>query len=386
MVVLHALFPFVTLFAVLLVSSCATSPATPALPAEPQVTATPAAPAAVTPTPQATVTPMPTATATSTPQATTTPTPRATATPAIPATATPAATTVGKAPPKNVIAVESFLADIAQNVAGDRLKVASLIPLGTDPHSFEPTPADIVAVAGSDLLIVHGAGLEGFLDYLIRDAGGNHQVVEAAAGLASREPREVDPEHEEAHQSAEEQIHHHPEGDPHFWLDPNNVVKYVENIRDGLSKVDPEGAESYAANARAYIRQLRELDRWIAEQVKQVPPERRLLVTNHESFGYFADRYGFSVVGTVIPSFSTDASPSAQQMAQLIDSIRQSRARAIFLETGANPQLAQQIARETGIKVVTQLYTHSITAPGGDAPTYIDMMRYDTRAIVDALK
>ncbi len=381
MVLLHALFPFVTLFVVLLASGCAASPATSTLPAEPRATATPAA----------------STTATSTLPTTATPTPRATATPTPRATATPAATPTSRVPtpsplvpagkvPKNVIAVESFLADIAQNVAGDRLKVASLIPPGTDPHSFEPAPADIISVTGSDLLIVHGAGLEGFLNDLLEDAGGNHQVVEAAAGLASREPREGDPEHEETQQSAQGEVHHHPEGDPHFWLDPNNVVKYVENIRDGLSKVDPEGAESYAANAQAYIRQLRELDRWIAEQVKQVPPEQRLLVTNHESLGYFADRYGFSIVGAVIPSFSTGASPSAQQMAQLIDHIRQSRVKAIFLETGANPQLAQQVARETGVKVVTQLYTHSVTAPGGDAPTYIDMMRHDTRRIVDALK
>jgi len=160
----------------------------------------------------------------------------------------------------------------------------------------------------------------------------------------------------------------------------------VENIRDGLSQVDPIGAMAYAANAEAYIAQLRELDAWIAGQVKQVPENRRLLVTNHESLGYFADRYGLRIIGTIVPSVSTGASPSAQQLARLVDRIKETGVSAIFLETGTNPQLAQQVAKETGIKVVTGLYTHSTTEPGGPAPTYIEMMKYNTRAIVDALK
>jgi len=276
--------------------------------------------------------------------------------------------------------VESFLADIAQNVAGDRLKVASLIPLGTDPHAFEPTPADVAKVTNSDLLIANGAGLEGFLDPMLKNPGGVRLTVEASAGLTGREIHAG----EEAEDAKGEHDH---EGDPHFWLDPNNVVKYVENIRDGLSKANPEGTQVYANNAQAYTAKLKELDGWIAEQVKGLPPERRLLVTNHESFGYFADRYGFKVVGTIVPSAGTGASPSAQQMAQLIDGIKKAgAARAIFLETGTNPQLADRIAKETGIKVVTRLYTHSLTPPNGEAPTYLDMMRHNTRTIVEALK
>jgi len=122
------------------------------------------------------------------------------------------------------------------------------------------------------------------------------------------------------------------------------------------------------------------------EQVKQIPPERRLLVTNHESMGYFADRYGFKIVGTILPSVSTGASPSAQDLAQLVDKIRSSGARAIFLETGSSSQLADQVARETGIKVETGLRSHSITGPDGDATTYIEMMRFNVDAIVAALK
>jgi len=174
-------------------------------------------------------------------------------------------------------------------------------------------------------------------------------------------------------------------GDPHFWLDPTNVIRYVGNIREGLSRADPAGAEAYARNAEAYAAQLKELDAWIAAQVARIPPTRRLMVTNHESFGYFADHYGFRIIGTIVPSVSTEASPSAAQLARLVDRIRAARAPAIFLETGASTQLAEQVGRETGIKVVTGLYTHSTSEPAGAAPTYIKMMRHNVTLIVEAL-
>jgi ABC-type Zn uptake system ZnuABC Zn-binding protein ZnuA len=278
-----------------------------------------------------------------------------------------------------VLVAETFLADIVRNVAGDRMTVDALIPLGVDPHSFEPTPQDVRRVADSRILVVNGAGFEAFLDPLLKNAGGTRTVIEAANGLAAREPQAG--EHPEG--EAEDE---HAEGDPHFWLDPNHVVKYVENIRDGLSAADPAGKDVYAANAAGYIAKLNELDGWIKEQVGQVPEGRRLLVTNHESFGYFADRYGFRVVGAVVPSVSSAASPSAQQLAALADQIEATGAPAIFLETGASAQLADQLAGETGAKVVTGLLTHSVTAPDGEAPDYLSMMRYNVNAIVGALK
>jgi ABC-type Zn uptake system ZnuABC Zn-binding protein ZnuA len=294
----------------------------------------------------------------------------------------PAAPAAESTAPTSALAAETFLADIVRNVAGDRMTVDALIPLGVDPHSFEPTPQDVRRVADSKILVINGAGFEAFLDSLLKNAGGTRTVIEAAKGLTTREPQEGEhPEEEEAH--AEEE---HPEGDPHFWLDPNNVVKYAENIRDGLTAIDPAGKDAYAANAAAYIAKLNELDAWIKQQVTQIPAERRLLVTNHESFGYFADRYGFRVVGAVVPSVSSAASPSAQQLAALADQVKATGAPAIFLETGASAQLADQLAAETGIKVITGLLTHSITAADGPAPDYLSMMRYNVDAIVGALK
>ena len=276
----------------------------------------------------------------------------------------------------NVLAVETFLADIAQNVAGNRLKVESLIPVGLDPHAYEPTPQDIAKIADSQVLIVNGAGFETWLEHILANAGTQSRVIEAAAGLQSRKIYQGELVDESSHD----------QGDPHFWLDPNNVIHYVENIRDGLTQADPQGKDIYEKNAESYKAQLRALDAWIATQVEQIPPERRLLVTNHESLGYFADRYGFKIVGTLLPSVSTGASPSAQELAQLVDHIRATGAPAIFLETGSSTQLAVQVAQETGVKVVTELYSHSVTAPGGDAPTYIAMMKSNVNAIIAALR
>ena len=271
--------------------------------------------------------------------------------------------------PIKVLAVETFLGDIAQNVAGDRIKIDTLIPIGVDPHAFEPTPQDVTRIAESQVLIVNGAGFETWLAKTLDNAGSEHTIVEASAGLVSRKPTAGEiPD-------AEHTI------DPHFWLDPNNVIKYAENIRDALSIADPAGKDIYTQNTEKYIGQLKDLHNWINAQVSQIPKENRVLVTNHESFGYFADRYGFTIIGTVIPSTSSEASPSAKQMAILIDQIKQKNVKAIFLETGANPQLADQIAQETGIKVVYDMYTHSITTADGAAPTYIEMMKHDVNLL-----
>jgi len=235
-------------------------------------------------------------------------------------------------------------------------------------------------VARARLIVVNGGGLESFIAKLISNAGGDRPLVEACAGLASRSAREG-----EVLEGGAIATGASTEPDPHFWLDPVMVVRYVQNIRDALSRVDPAGEKTFGANADAYIKQLRDLDAWIAGQVAAIPQEKRSLVTNHESLGYFADRYGFRIVGTVIPSVSTEASPTARQLARLVDGLKKAGAHAVFLEVGGNPQLARQVAKEAGIPVVTELYTHSLTDSSGAAPTYIDMMHYNVKTIVSAL-
>jgi len=267
-----------------------------------------------------------------------------------------------------ILTSTTFLADITHRVAGDRVTVESLLPIGADPHSYQPTPRDVARIADSKLLIINGAEYEHFLESLLENAGGEKEIVEASTGISPR----VDAESEHG-------------VDPHMWLDPNNVILYVENIREGLTHFDPEGAAVYQANADAYTAELKDLDAWIIEQVSQIPPERKLLITNHEALGYFAERYGFTVAGTVIESFSSGASPSAEQMAGLIDQINASGAPAIFLDASDNDTLAQQIADETGVRVVTDLYLESLTE-GAPAATYIDMMKHNVTLIVDALK
>ena len=271
----------------------------------------------------------------------------------------------------DVLASTTFLADIVRNIAGERLVVQSLLPVGADPHSYQPTPKDLVKINESKLLVINGLEYEHFLESLLENAGGERSIITASDGL---EPRTMEDE-ENAGKMA---------SDPHMWLDPSRVVTYVENIRAGLTQYDRNGADVYQSNADEYTAKLMNLDEWIKDQVAQIPPERRLLVTNHEALGYFSEHYGFKVIGTVLPSVSSDASASAGQLAELIDGIKASGASAIFLDASENPTLAQQIADETEIIVITDLHLESLT-DGPPAATYIDMMQHNVMQIVSAL-
>ncbi len=263
-----------------------------------------------------------------------------------------------------VLAAETWLADIGQNVAGTRLHVDALLPPGIDPHEYQPAPQDAIKLAQANVLMANGLGYETWLTKSLQDAGGSQTVVTATDGLTPT----GDPP------------------DPHMWMDPLNVIRYVENIRDALSKADPAGKDTYAANAEAYIAKLRELDAAIRSDVTALPPGRRVLVTNHDALGYFASAYGLQVLGAVVPSVTNESSPSAQQMAALIDMIKRTRAPAIFLDASENTNLADQIASATGAKVVTDLYVETLSAPSGPAPTYLEMMRHDAQVIVNALR
>jgi ABC-type Zn uptake system ZnuABC Zn-binding protein ZnuA len=283
----------------------------------------------------------------------------------------PAASVPGPAGLPRVLATETFLADIAQNVAGGRLSVDSLLPRGIDPHEFQPAPQDAIRIAQSQVLIINGLGYETWLDKLLQsDQAGGISVLVASDGLAPGGSIS-------SVQAAT---------DPHMWMDPVKVVHYAENIRDGLSQADPAGATEYAANTDAYGVKLQALDSWIRGEVAKIPPERRLLVTNHDALGYFAAAYGFKLIGAVIPSVTSEASPSPQEMAALIQTIKSSGAPAIFLDVSENQKLASQISAESGARVVTGLYIETLSSSGGPATTYIEMMKYDVTLIVQALE
>jgi ABC-type Zn uptake system ZnuABC Zn-binding protein ZnuA len=262
----------------------------------------------------------------------------------------------------------SFLADIAQNIAGDRVAIDSILPPGADPHAYQPVPADLAKISDSKLLIINGVGYEHFLESILNSSERAQPVIEAAAGLQVRTGSEM-------------------EGgqDPHLWLDPTNVIGYTNNIRDGLIKLDPDGESEYRANADTYISMLQDLDSWITSQVSEIPAERRLLVTNHDALGYFADRYGFKVAGTLLASVSSQASVSAQDLSAVVDEIRATGVPAIFLDEVENPTLAAQVAEETGVAIVDDLHIESLTA-GPPAGTYLDMMKFNVDSIVNALK
>jgi len=260
----------------------------------------------------------------------------------------------------DIVVDTTFLADIVSNVAGDHLTVISLIPEGADPHSFEPTPKDARLVAGARVVVINSRGLSHAMDDLIAGSAPTEvALVEAAEGLEG-----VDE-------------------DPHCWLDPVSVMTYVDNIAEGLAAVDHEAADDYRANARAYIGLLEELDLWIRTEVALVPADKRLLVTNHESLGWFADRYGLQVVGAIFPTTAGVGSASARQIADLVTDIKNSGAPAIFIETGSNEELARQVAAEAGVVVVSDIHTGSL-AP--EAPNYLGMMRWNVERITRALR
>lgn len=274
----------------------------------------------------------------------------------------------------DVVATTTILADIARHVAGDAATVTPLLPRGTDPHTFEPSPRDSQRVANAGLILENGAGLEEWLAPLIQNASTKAPIVSLSDGASVRKRR--DPAQDE----------HGDEDDPHLWTDVQNVIAYTEKIRNALSAADPVNTALYQANAAAYSTQLQALDTYIVQQAQSIPASRRKLVTNHETFGYFADRYGFTVVGTVFPSVSAEAQPSAQDIARLVDTIKAEGLPAIFTESTVNPQLAAQIARDAGVTVVSDLYVDSLGEPGSAGDTYIKMMRYNIDQIVKALR
>jgi len=273
-----------------------------------------------------------------------------------------------------VLATTTIVADVVAQVGGDLIDLSVLLPVGTDPHSFDPTPQDISKVSEADLVFVNGAGLEEFLDNLIESAGAQDKVIQVSDGIDFLALEAQADEHEDDHDGV----------NPHTWTDPQNVMVWVQNVEQGLSSIDPKNAGTYHANAQAYQAELESLENWIREQVALIPSENRKLVTDHKLFGYFAEEYGFEQVGALIPGYSTLAEPTAQELAEIEDAIRELDVKAIFVGNTINPTLAERVSEDTGIQLVF-VYTGSLSDSGGEAGTYIEYMRYNTNAFVDAL-
>lgn len=274
-----------------------------------------------------------------------------------------------------VVATTTLVGDAVQQVGGEMIELVVLLPVGSDPHTFEPRPQDIAALSEAQLVFTNGFGLEETLEPVLQ-ANLNGTRVEVSSGIT---PLAFEAEH------PGETEHNPAAGDPHTWMDPNNVRIWVENIAQALALADPANAQTYRSNAQAYQNELTALDAWIREQVAMVPVDQRKLVTDHATLGYFAQAYGFEQSGLVVASFSSNAAPSAQELAQLENTIREQGVRALFVSSTINPGLAKQVAQDTGASVVS-LYTGSLSQPGGEADTYLSFMRYNVNAIIQALK
>lgn len=279
-----------------------------------------------------------------------------------------------------VVATTTIVGDVVKAVAGDTIELTVLLPVGADPHGFEITPRELVTVHEADLIFLSGLGLESTLEGRLRSAGGGAEIVDVSEGVAVRR---LDHGHEEADRNHEN--HASGEADPHVWTDPKNVAVWVQNITTALSRKNPQYQTVYLARAEAYGAELLKLDAWIRAAVQDVAPEKRKLVCDHEVLGYFADRYGFQTVGAVIPGFSTLAETSPRERADLEQRMEREGIAAVFVSKTANPRVARSLAADLGVKIVT-IYTGSLSEPGGEAGSYLEMMRYNVEAIVNALK
>jgi ABC-type Zn uptake system ZnuABC Zn-binding protein ZnuA len=265
-----------------------------------------------------------------------------------------------------VVATTTQVADFARNIGGDRVQVTSLFKPNVDAHDYEPSPADIDTIARADVVIENGAGLESWLHDTIESSGYDGPVIDTSQGVRLR------------------QLGGQP--DPHIWQNPRNAMVMVANIERALAAADPADAEVYRANLAGYTKQLQALDAEVQRQLDSLANKQ--LVTNHDAFGYYIDRYHLQFVGSIIPSFDTSAELSGRDIRDLVAKIKATGVKAVFSETSLPPKTAETIAREAGVKVVEgedALYGDSLGPPDSDGDTYLKMVRHNTRTIVHNL-
>jgi ABC-type Zn uptake system ZnuABC Zn-binding protein ZnuA len=268
----------------------------------------------------------------------------------------------GAEPALHVVATTTHAADFVRAVGGDRVEVRGMLPPGADAHDYEPRPDDVRAVADADLVFRSGGDLDAWLAEVVRNAGTDAPVVELMRSV--RVQREGG------------------EADPHWWQDPRNVERAARVIQRRLAGADAEGASGYAARADAYVRRVRALDRAAATCLRAVPARQRKLVTTHDSYGYYAERYGIEVIGTVIPSLSSQGQASAGEVAELVATVEREGVRTIFAESAVNARVERAIAKESGARVGPPLWADTLGRPSSPGGTWLGAFAADTRALV----
>ena len=295
----------------------------------------------------------------------------------------------------SVVATTTLIADVARHVGGELATVTALIPPGSDVHAFQPTPQDAVIIAQADVVLVNGGNLEEGLLQLV-EAAASAPLIPVSDGVAMRffgeyenteesctpDTHDLEETTVEAEEAGE---HRHSNCDPHVWGDPGNVAIWAANIADALAASDPAHEETYRANAAAYIDELTALNAELESLFATIPDARRVLVTNHDFLSYFAARYDFEIVGTILPAASTLAEPAPQDVAALIDLIKARDVPAIFVEVSDAPLLATMIAGEIDDVEMVTLYSDSLSTSDGPAATYVDYMRYNAQTIAAVL-
>lgn len=294
------------------------------------------------------------------------------------------------AAPVKAVASFSILSDLVKNVGGDRVAVTTLVGPDGDAHVFQPTPGDARALAEAKIVFLNGLGFEGWMERLGQSAGYKGPIVVASQGVQAQKMAEDEDHKGHAHNHAhghgkkdKKDAHDHGALDPHAWQDPRNVARYVDNIAAALIEADPAGEAQYKANAEAYRKQLVDLDAWVKAELAQVPKEKRKVITSHDAFGYFASAYGVAFLAPV--GISTDAEPSAKQVAALIRQIRKEKTTALFVENITNPKLIEQIGKETGVKPGGRLYSDALSKPGAGGDTYLAMIRHNVALLKAAM-
>jgi ABC-type Zn uptake system ZnuABC Zn-binding protein ZnuA len=274
----------------------------------------------------------------------------------------------------HVVATTTQVADFARNIGGAKVKVTQILKPNVDPHDYEPSPADVQAIAQADLVIKNGVGLEKWLDAVISSSGFHGTTIDTSQGVT------VIP----GNGSAEEKA-----GDPHIWQDPKNAEIMARNIATGLDAADPADKTSFDQNLATYTAKLEQLDAYIGQQINTLPADQRKLVTNHDAFHYYVNRYHLTFIGSIIPSFDTSAELSAKSISDLVAKIKATGVKAIFSESSLPPKTAEAIGRQAGVKVEAgedSLYGDTLGPAGSAGATYLDMERHNTITIVTGLK